>query len=154
LTKKTWLSPVHKTAVRSFASLLIVLSGLAPLSDKIISVEIANLHGYPNSVAFIWALFQTLAPILMAFGALLNSYKIAYSVPIYLYSIQLYWVFDASLTLDDVLLHVYAAGFVFSFIFIVIIINNFFNKAFQEQNAKLTFLEKALDLSINLSRKS
>lgn len=117
-------------------------------------MEVENLYGYTDSVSFIWAFFQTLAPLLIACGALLNSFRIAYTVPIYLYSIQLFWVFNTSLTLNDIFLHLYASGFVCGFVFVVVLINNFFYRAFKEQNARLSFLEKALDLSINLSRKS
>jgi hypothetical protein len=143
-----------KTAARVFASLLIALSGLVPISDKVINIELSNNYGFHDSATFIWTICQTLTPLLMAIGAFLKPFRISYTIPVYFYSIQLFWIFKPELKLDDTLTHIYALGCVIFFIVTVIFINSFFLKLDREKYAKINFLEKALDLSINLGKRS
>lgn len=91
---------------------MVVLSGLLLFSDKVTTFGITETYGFKSAKTFIWVLTQTLSPLLLCFGAYLRAYKVSYFAPIYIYFIQLYWVFNARvLGLDDVLLHVYAFGF-------------------------------------------
>jgi hypothetical protein len=145
-------SPEAKTAARLFASLIIALSGLVPISDKVINVELSNNYGFYDSSTFIWTICQTLTPLLMAIGAFMKPFKISYTIPVYFYSIQLFWIFKPELKLDDALTHVYALGCVIFFIVMIIFINNFFLKLDREKYARLNFLEKALDLSRHIQK--
>ena len=152
--EKKLKSPVHNTAIRAFASLLIILSGIAPISDKVITFELANNFGFSDTSTFVWTTSQTLAPILMALGAFLKPYRISYLVPIYLFTVQFIWIFGTSYEFDDALLHFYAIGIVICFLILVITINSLFSIAFKRQDSKMSFLEKALDLSIDLNKRS
>ncbi|WP_340067035.1 hypothetical protein [Ascidiimonas aurantiaca] len=147
-------SPEARAGTRIFASLLIALSGLVPISDKLITLELANTFGFSDTSTFIWSLCQTLTPILMALGAMMKPYKISYSVPVYFYSIQLYWIFRPELRFDNVFTHIYATGCVVAFVLLVIFINNVFQKIDRAKHARIHFLEKALDLSIDLNKRS
>ncbi len=102
---------------------MVILSGLILFSDKVTTFGITETYGFKSPKTFIWVITQTLSPLLLCFGAYLRAYKISFFAPIYIYFIQLYWVFNArELGLDDVLLHVYALGFcVASFITFVLI---------------------------------
>ncbi|GAA4274989.1 hypothetical protein GCM10022258_42850 [Aquimarina gracilis] len=53
---------------------------------------------------------------------MLKPYKFAHSVPLYIYFIQIYWIFDPTLKIDDPLLHLYAGGFtILAFIFLIFV---------------------------------
>ena len=66
-----------------------------------------------------------------------------------MYAIQLYWVFDSGLYLDDPLLHVYAFGCVAAFIFLIRFIHSKLHKVRQERTSRISFLENLLDLYTN-----
>lgn len=83
----------------------------------------------------------------------MRPYKITYLVPVYYYTIQLYWIFDPQLTLDDSLLHVYAGGVCVFVALASVIINNFFNRSIQNRATKINVLEEMLDLSMNIKNK-
>ena len=96
--------------VRIFGSILVALSGLILFSDKVISVEFENNFGFNNTATLIWMVSQTLSPLILAFAFIFKPFKTSYLVPIYIYTIQLYWVFDATATLDNPFLQTYAIG--------------------------------------------
>jgi cytochrome c biogenesis protein CcdA len=139
-------------AVKSIASLFVALSGLILFTDKVINLELTNNFGFKDSQTFIWAFTQTISPMILALGAAFRPYRLSYAIPVYFYFIQLYWVFNTQI--DDTLLHIYALGCSLGFILLILLVDRFLKRANHARNSKLTFLEKALDLSINLSRKS
>ena len=131
---------------RSIASIIIALSGLILLLDKVIDINLSNNFGFPSTKTFIWVLCQSLSPMLWGIASNFRPYKIAHCIPIYLYTIQLYWVFDASLKLDDLLLHVYAFGAVIAFVVMMRTINLKIYHANQEGDKQIKMLESLLDL--------
>ncbi|XLS29210.1 hypothetical protein ACJD0Z_18685 [Flavobacteriaceae bacterium M23B6Z8] len=144
--------PVLRAIIKIFASVFIALSGIILFTDKVFDWELSNTYGFKDSQTFIWAFTQTLSPLILAFGAALRPYRLSYTIPVYFYFIQLYWVFNTQI--DDSLLRIYAFGCCIAFIIVVISIDNLFRKALIDKSSKLNFLEKALDLSIDLNRKS
>jgi len=122
-------------------------------ADKIFYFNFSNTHGFADSQTFIWVLTQSLSPLIIVLGALMRPYKITYLVPVYYYTIQLYWIFDPQLTLDDSLLHVYAGGVCVFVALASVIINNFFNRSIQNRATKINVLEEMLDLSMNIKNK-
>ncbi|TSE05827.1 hypothetical protein [Aquimarina algiphila] len=105
------------------ASFLVVLSGSIIFADKITTFGITENNGYRNVETFVWLITQSLSPIILCLAAMLKPFKIFYSIPLYIYFIQLYWVFDYDTKVDDPLLHFYAVSFslgVFFFISITI----------------------------------
>lgn len=135
-----------KAVTRAIASFLIILSGLQLFTDKIITYEFQNLYGFADSQTFLWVASQTIGPIIFCIAAMFKPYKISYSIPIYFYTIQLYWIFDPSLKMDDLLLHVYAAGAVLLFLVIVRMINMYVFRASEEHLQQVRVLESLLDL--------
>ncbi len=91
-------------------SFFCVLSVVVLFTDKVTTLGIEDARGYATVETYIWMVTQSFGPILFAIGALIKAYRIFYYVPIYVYSIQIYWAVDQSLTLDDPLLHLYAIG--------------------------------------------
>jgi len=103
-------------AARIIASLIIALSGFILFTDKVFYFELNNTYGFKSSQAFIWVLTQTLSPLILVLGAVFKPYKISFLIPVYFYSIQLYWVFRPDIQFDDSLLQVYAIGCCLGFV--------------------------------------
>lgn len=139
---------VTKEVVRAIASILVALSGLILLSDKVFTFTLENNFGFKSTTAFIWILSQSISPLLLALAANFKPYKLAYTIPVYLYAIQLYWVFDPSIKSDEALLHIYALGCVVIFVLLVWLIRTKIYKAHQERSRRISLLERILDLYI------
>jgi len=142
--------PVLREAIRAVASVLVALSGLILLSDKVFTFKLENNFGFEDTQTFLWVFSQSISPVLLILGANFKPYKLAYIFPVYLYSIQLYWVFDSGLYLDDPLLHVYALGSVVVFVLLVRFIHIKLHKARQERTSRISLLERILDLYIKI----
>ena len=153
LTKTKLKDPVARAVIKTIGSILIILSGIMLFSDKIFYFELDNNHGFQDSQTFIWVLTQSLSPLIIVLGSLLRPYRSAYLVPVYFYTIQLYWVFDTSLKIDDQLLHVYAVGVTVFIAICAWLINRFFIKSVNQRNNKITFLEEMLDLSMEINKR-
>lgn len=95
---------------RLLGSFLVVLSVAILFTDKVTTFGLNESYGYRNPETFIWMITQSFGPILLVMGAMLKPYRIFYFVPVYIYTIQIYWVFDHTLQVDNPLLHLYAAG--------------------------------------------
>jgi len=91
-------------------SFLIIFSVAILFTDRVTTFGITNTYGFKDPETFIWIVSQSFSPILLAIGAMMRPYRVFYFVPVYIYSIQIYWVFDPTLQVDDPLLHLYAAG--------------------------------------------
>ncbi len=111
---------------RSLGSFLIALSGLLLYLDKVIDLigvgEEMNTFGFSNFPTFIWVFTQSAAPMLMIFGILLRPYISSFLIPVYCYTIQLVWVFQPNLYIDNVYLHLYAIGSCLLFIGLLVLI--------------------------------
>jgi len=105
-----------KVAVRIVGSMLIALSGLILFSDKVLTFELDNNYGFDDTPTFIWVFSQSLSPFLILLGSLFKPFKTSYFIPVYIYSIQIYWVFQPDIQLDNALLQTYAIGSVFGFV--------------------------------------
>lgn len=81
-------------------------------------------------------------------GLIFKPYKIAITIPVYMYFVQLYWVFNPAIRFDDILLQTYAFGAVFGFIALVVAINWFFHNASDKRQRTIGQLERALDLDL------
>jgi hypothetical protein len=122
-------------AVRIFGSMLIALSGLILFSDKVITFELDNNYGFNDTPTFIWIFSQSLSPFLILLGSLFKPFKISYFIPVYIYSIQIYWVFQPDIFFDNVFLQTYAIGSVLGFIllsYIIYRVNNIKSKRDKE----------------------
>lgn len=133
--------------LRIFASLLVAVAGVLLLSDKIFTFQLENNYGYNNTPAFIWSVVQIASPVIIIFATFFNPYKISYLIPVYLYFVQLYFVFSSEND-DTNLIYVYSIGCVICFLFFVFAINKIFRKNNQLKNSKITLLEGLLDLHI------
>lgn len=148
LTKTKYNDQVLKVAIRSFASFLVALSGLILFTDKIFSFELAETYGFADTQTFLWVFNQSISPLFIILGLIFRPYKIAIVIPVYMYFIQLYWVFNPAVRFDDVLLQTYALGAVAGFIALVVAINWFFHKASDQRQKTIGQLERALDLDL------
>jgi len=139
---------VLKAAIRTFASILVALSGLILFADKIFPYELSNNYGFSDSQTFIWVFSQTLAPLLLVLGLVFRPYFISITIPVYIYFIQMYWVFSPGVRFDDALLQAYAIGTVAGFITLIAAINWYFHHATNQRQRTISQLEKALDLDL------
>ena len=135
---------VFRVSLRAIGSFFVILSGLILFSDKIFSFHLKNNFGFADTETFLWVASQSISPLLLVLCIALKPFKISYIVPVYIYIIQLVWVFSPDLKIDDPLLQAYAIGSVTCFIVVVSTIAHYFNKAYQKSK-----LEKALDLDLN-----
>jgi len=139
---------VLKASIRTFASILVALSGLILFADKIFPYELSNNYGFSDSQTFIWVFSQTLAPLLLVLGLVFRPYFISITIPVYIYFIQMYWVFSPGVRFDDALLQIYALGTVAGFITLIAAINWYFHHATNQRQRTISQLEKALDLDL------
>ena len=139
---------VLKATIRTFASVMVALSGLILFADKIFPYQLSNNYGFADTQTFIWVLCQTLAPLLLIIGLVFRPYFISIIIPVYIYFIQLYWVFSPGVRFDDALLQVYAIGTVAGFVTLIVAINWYFHHATNQRQRTISQLEKALDLDL------
>lgn len=131
-----------KVAIRMFGSLLVALSGLVLFTDKVINFQLTNNYGFNDTQTFIWVLSQSLSPFLMAISIAFKPYKTAYLIPVYFYSIQLYWVFNPNIKFDDSLLQIYAIGVSILFLLLAYVITNINNmKNKREKEREIAFIQ-------------
>jgi hypothetical protein len=97
-------------AVKIVGSFLVILSGLILFTDKVTDFHFENNFGFKSTKTFIWVLCQSISPFLLAFAPVFKPFRTSYLVPIYIYTIQIYWVFKPSVKFDDYYLQTYAVG--------------------------------------------
>lgn len=136
---------------RIIASLIVILAGLITVTDKMFTFHFANNYGFYDSQTLVWTFTQMVGPLILIIGFLLNPFKISFSVPVYMYSVQIYFIFS-SLINDKALVHYYASGSVLLFI-VCVIAFNFISKEEQEKKSQITALEALLDLHIAIHAK-
>ncbi len=106
---------------KCIGSFFCILSVAILFTDKFTTFGIEDAQGYRSVETLIWFITQSLGPVFFAIAAFIGAYKIFYFIPVYVYSIQIYWAFDQSLKVDDPLLHLYAIGFsIGAFLFLLI----------------------------------
>ncbi|CAN5286076.1 hypothetical protein BH23BAC2_BH23BAC2_17240 [soil metagenome] len=148
MTKTKYEDQVLKVTIRTFASILVALSGLILFADKVYPYELSNNYGFADSQTFIWVFSQTLAPLLLVVGLIFRPYFIAITIPVYIYFIQMFWVFNPVARFDDALLQTYAIGTVAGFVALVVAINWYFHRASNQRQRTISQLERALDLDL------
>ncbi len=139
---------VLKAIIRTFASVLVALSGIILFADKVFPYELSNNFGFSDTQTFIWVFSQTLAPLLLIIGLVFRPYFISITIPVYIYFIQMYWVFSPGVRFDDALLQLYALGTVAGFVTLIAAINWYFHNATNQRQRTISQLEKALDLNL------
>lgn len=108
----------------------------------------AETYGFADTQSFIWVFTQSISPLILMLGLIFRPYKIAITIPVYMYFIQLYWVFSPGVRFDDIYLQTYAIGAVAGFVALVVTINWFFHNASDQRQRTIGQLEKALDLDL------
>ena len=136
---------------RILASLLVIIAGLITISDKLFHFHFENNFGYYDSQTLAWTFSQMFAPILLMFAFSLNPYKVSFTVPVYLYAVQIYFIFSSHIN-DKSLFNFYAIGTVFFFLVCVYVFNLIF-KDEKSKDDRINALEALLDLHINLYAK-
>ncbi len=111
--------------IRVSGTICIILAGLMPFFEQILetfNIESSMTFGFTNFSNFVWAFSQCLSPFFLIIGFILRPYFISFLLPIYCYSIQMLWIFNTNMFLDDPLLHLYAIGTCTIFILITFLI--------------------------------
>ncbi len=133
--------------VRIFGSLLIAISGLILYLDKfmlLINYEGTNSFGYDLYYDFIWALTQSVSPILMIFGSVFfRPYNFTYLIAIYCYSIQILWVLHPEYYDDIGLTIKYSFGLFVAIIFVFSLIGIAILSFLQKKTEDERFVESA-----------
>ncbi len=115
----------HDPGLRIAGTIVIIIVGTMPILDKIftiLNIQSSYTFGFTDFPNFVWALSQSTAPILLIAGFLLRPYFLSYFLPVYTYSIQIFWILGTSLPIDNPLLHIYAIGACFIFTLVVMLI--------------------------------
>ena len=141
---------------RIIASIFIALSGSIILSDKLLStfnIVLDHHYGFSDSSTFVWAVTQSIAPLILITATIFKPYLIAYSIPFYIFTIQLIWVFSPEYKLDNPLLHLYAIGSAIIFTICAFLITSRINKTIEAEKYETSFLESMLDLSVKINKR-
>ncbi len=139
----------NKEGVRIIGSFLVALSGLILFSDKVFSFELKNNFGFKKTSTFIWVISQTLSPILLLLASVFKPYKTSYLIPVYIYAIQLYWIFQPNVLIDNIYLHTYAIGSCFAFVLLIYVIYKINGLKLKKQKEEELFrieVNKTIDL--------
>lgn len=115
----------NKVVISIIGSFIVALSGLILFTDKVFPFELENKFGFKKTSTFIWVLSQTLSPILLIIASVFKPFKTSYIVPVYIYTIQLIWVFQPNIKFDDYYLQTYAIGSCIGFLLILYVIYRF-----------------------------
>ena len=145
---------VTKVGIRITASFLVALSGLILFTDKVTTFGITSNFGFQDTQTFIWALCQSFSPLILILGSCLKPYRIAYTIPGYIYFIQIYWVFHPNIKFDDVFLQIYAIGFVSGFTTLILVINYLFQGERDKEMEHNSTIEQYLDLQKPIGKTS
>ena len=117
--KKKKLTQIHNeqsVTSKIVASVIIALSGLILYADKAfmyLNITFTPPSKFENAIdseTYIWLLTQSVSPLLIILGAYLRPYHIAYTIPIYCYCLQLYFVLLDTKTVDNTYLQAYVIG--------------------------------------------
>jgi hypothetical protein len=130
---------------RIIASLLVVFAGSNLLLDKFIDFKFENNFGFYDSATLIWTVTQSICPILICFASAFKPFKISYTIPIYVYTIQLYWTFTSANS-DREYMYLYCTGTVFLF-FLAVFLYSKYLEIEKEKDLKIELYEALLDLS-------
>ncbi|WP_299244080.1 hypothetical protein [uncultured Aquimarina sp.] len=142
-----------KLNLKILGSVLVILSGLILFTDKVTNISLDNTYGFKSTKTFIWVLSQSLGPLIMAFATLLKPYRSSYAVPVYIYFIQVYWVFKPSIKFDDFLLQTYAIGTCLLFIFLLYLFNRLKSYHVLRENENKEFIRETKETIEILKRK-
>ena len=134
-----------KVGVRIIGSIIIALSGLILFSDKVLSFELNNNYGFSDTQTFLWVLSQSLSPFLLILATVFKPYKTSYLIPIYIYSIQIFWVFKPEIKFDDALLQTYAVGALVFYILLIYFIARINELKSKKEKEQLLFNKEVLE---------
>ncbi len=78
--------------------------------DKIfvyLDIQLDNLYGWNNTETFVWVVCQSLSPLILLIAAYFRPYLFSFIVPGFAYALQLAYVFNPDLVVEDSLNWVY-----------------------------------------------
>ena len=148
------LSPnVTSFRARVCSSFLVILTAVGLFSHKFIWWEFENNFGFGDTATFVWMVSILLCPMIAIFlGLVFKPFKTSYLVYVYLYTVQLYWLFSNQSNVDDYLLHVYATGAVAITIFLGYVISKakmMHDRSVIEANERIRLNEQKLEILKN-----
>lgn len=82
-------------------------------TDKIFihyNITLTNLHGWSDQDNFVWSLSSTLAMLVFGLGMYLRPFIISASVPVFCLILQLMFIFDSDMTIDNGYTLLYVSG--------------------------------------------
>lgn len=135
---------------RIVGSIVVALSGLFLYLDKVIVFFEINYagstFGFSNFETFLWVFTQSAAPLLMILAFPLKPYLSSFFVPIYCYSIQIFWIFQPAVYVDNIYLQSYALGSCAFFLLLVIIIRKIGHWRRQREHIRDQFIEETKEV--------
>ncbi len=138
-----------KTINKIIGSVLIILSGVILISDKVFTFELDNTYGFKHTAAFIWVFTQTVSSLMILIGYIFRPYITSFIVPVYIYSIQLYWIFNPDIRFDDYYLQSYAIAICIGFFLLLFVIMRINKMKSQKERENDLFLKEVGEV-INL----
>lgn len=119
--EKDLLGKGHLAFIRSsfLGTLIVILSGIILYADKIIvffnwNFEMPSRYESYDFETFIWSISVTISPILLILAAHLKTYKLAYVIPLFCYTLQLWFIiYDLSIVDKDYLVWYAIASCIF-----------------------------------------
>lgn len=107
----------NSTQKTYLGSLIIALSGFLLYTDKVLlffNIEFLLPQKFMDAgmdfPTYVWLMSQTISPILLIIGANMRPHTITYTIPLYCYALQLYFIFLDYKIIDNHYLQAYAVG--------------------------------------------
>lgn len=145
--QKTIVTTQPTVATKIFGTACVILSGFILYLDKIytyLDISVENLHGWSDQENYIWALTQTISPILIMIGLYLRPYFYSLLIPIFCYVLQFYFVLDSSMTIDKPMTWIYVSGTSLLLIFTIWITKKLLVRFEDIRNVKMNLMEEII----------
>ncbi len=140
-TKKNKLSML-------FGTLLIALSGIILYLDKIldyIGYEGTIESDYYSFNALVWTMSQSISPVLIIIGAQFKPLKVSYIIPLYCYSLQIFYVFFDLRIVEKAYTPYYAIGTAILLSCLIFLLQRLFQYLNTLKNAEIDLLESIIE---------
>ena len=131
-----------------FGTFLIALSGCILYLDKVfdyIGYEQTIDSDYYSFSALVWTMCQSISPILIIIGANFKPLRISYVIPLYCYSLQIFYVFFDLRIVEKHYTPYYAIGTAILLCVLIVLLKLLFNYLRSLRNTEVDLLESIIE---------
>ena len=140
-----------------FGTLFIALSGCILYLDKAfdyIGYEQTINSDYYSFSALVWTMCQSISPILLVIGANLKPLRVSYVIPLYCYSLQIFYIFFDLRIAEKHYTPYYAFGTSILIGILIILLKLLFNYLRSLKNTEIDLLESIIESDATLLKEN